>query len=230
MIGDIFSGEVVAEVDLTRNVFDNAWDRREWGVGILESYVRKIHGSEIIAHDNGNASGRLTGIKAFVYQGVKDLTYALIEPKNRWNKKVLITCAESNRDECHVCSGEVVYPTQQEQGGFGTTLGNAFARASIDPNQLKERLPSESDILIVEVNRHPKTKEPSVAPQYMESDPLFDGKKTMRIFHVVSSTGELRVGQKWRCQKTQDKPVEAGKKKGEISMIHINVEMLRKIA
>ena len=229
MIGDIFSGEVVAEVDLTKE-FNSAWDRREWGVKILENYVTKIHGREIIAHDNGNASGRLTGIKAFVQQGAKELTYELIEPKNRWNKKVLITCTELDRDECQSYSGELAHSTQQEQGEFSTSLGNAFARASINLDQLKKDLPSESDILIVEVNQHPKTKVPAVAPQYMESDPLFDGKKTCRIFHVVSSTGELRIGQKWRCHKTPGGPVETGKNSRDIHTIHINVALLRQIA
>lgn len=222
MIRDIFSGDVVGELTFPKEGFHDRWEKRDWGVKVLEEYVRKIHGRTIVAYDNGNPQGRLTGIKAFVQINEKHITYALIEPKKE-RGKVLIVRTESHAEEssCVECR----LPEKES----GNTLASAFTKANIDPDQLKQALPSEDEMLIVEINCHPKTNEPGIAPQYLDADPFLDGQKSMRIFHLVTANGELRVGQKWRCRRLQN-PVVAGANKKGIKMIHINVELMRAMA
>ena len=218
MAQDIFSGDVVKECDLPKKDFHGAWDRREWGVQLLREYVGKTHGRDITVHDNGNLQGRLTGIKAFVSVDNNVITYALIEPRDKWDRRILIVRTESARDECMYSDAHIITPSAPE------TFANAFARSNIDLQQLRESLPSEDDIMIVEINRHPKTKKPGIAPQYLDADPILDGQKSMRVFHPVFVKGELQIGQKWRCRKVSD-PVVAGKNKLDVPMVHINVAL-----
>lgn len=219
MVGDIFSGDVVGEYAFPKKGFTNPWDKRDWGIKILEEYVRKIHGRMISVYENGNRHGRLTGFKAFVQLGEKLITYALIEPKKKQDL-VLIVRTETHADEIT----SVEHRPSEDDGG--NTLASVFAKAKIDPDQLKKALPSEEDILVVEINHNRKTNSPGIAPQYLNEDPLLSGQKSMRVFYPVSVKGELQVGQKWRCRQVKD-PVVAGQNKHGVPMIHINVELMR---
>ncbi len=222
MVEDIFSGEVMGSPAFPKKGFLNAWDKRDWGIKVLEEYVRKIHGRTISAYDNGNRQGRLTGIKAFVQLGEKLITYALIEPKKKQDQ-VLIVRTESHVDELSTVE---CLPSENDSVN---TLASAFTKAKIDPDQLRQELPSKDELMVVEINHNRKTNSLGIAPQYLDEDPLLSGQKSMRVFYPVSVNGELQIGQKWRCRQTK-KPVVAGANKHGVPMIHINVELMRAMA
>lgn len=218
----IFNGTIAQELQLPDTTFQYPFLRREWGIKTLGNYVASIHGVENrdMVHDNGNASGRLTGIKTVVRLGGKLITYALIEPKKNSEGKILISKSEVHEEE-------VIFTRCPDVGGkLESPLAAALKKANVNVASL----PESAELVVLEVNQHPKTKKPALKPVKVKSDPLVGGKPSLRVFHVCNGDGSLAIGQRWQTRVKGAPVVTMGNKPGFIPVVHFNVDLLRVVA
>lgn len=215
----IFDGDKVHEIAFPVKGFDSCWEKREWGEKALSDYVAQFHG-RVQIYGNNNISGRLTGIKAIINQDKKEIVYALIEPKGRYQKKVLISKTEN------VLSGatawDVVEHEIKENKGF--TMADALNGLNLA--RLKEKLPEKAEVLTVVFNRHPKNNTLAIMPVYLDSDPVVNG-KSMRMFHLASHVPSLSDGQRWKAR-VRGNPIVGGSNKQGIPIVHVNVDLLER--
>lgn len=221
----IFSGEIVGEVNIPRTKFRSAYERKDWGKETLGTFVASFHGLQYrnAAHDNGNHAGRLTGIQIVICNGDKEIIYALIEPREKYQNKILITKVEHDLSKGSILDA-IDYEFRREQPEVKSPLALALEKAgALDA---KKSLPKKEDQVTLLVNHDLKKGVLGFVPHYFEKDPV-TGEKTMRIFHAKVSPKELELGQQWQGCIHRIIPTEKANKNGH-KIIHVEVEQLRK--
>lgn len=120
-----------------------------------------------------------------------------------------------------------IYQTKQNPEESGnSSLAAAFQKSGIE--KLRERLPEKADIITIEVNMHPVSKQACLKPQYLEKDPFLEGVPSMRMFHPVKSKGKrLFVGQAWKAR--IDDMAAGGLNKKDIRIVHVNIVLLETV-
>lgn len=218
----IFSGEIVGEVGLPRNC-SNA-EKKVWGIETLGAFVANLHGSRYrnAADDNDNRFGRLTGIQIVVCNGDKEIVYALVEPRERYQRRVLITKVERDLSEGTI--NDVVDYEHRERQEIKSPLALALEKAGA--LNVKASLPKKKDKVTLLVDYDRKKGVLGFIPHYYETDPV-TGEKTMRIFHAKVSPGELELGQQWLGCIRRIIPTKMANKNGH-RIVHVEVEELRK--
>lgn len=222
-MSNIFNGKIVNEISMPKKSLTNS-AKQDWGMEQLGIFVAVMHGVEYrnSAQCNGNKFGKLTGIQIHVQVSEKMLTYALIEPKQNPDKKVLISKSEEIIGGAGIM--DIIDHELKEGGELESPLAAAFRRASIN----KEVLPENKGLLILQVHKHPIKGIPALEPAYLENDDAVEGKKSMRIFYGKPPKGLLRVGQVWSARIKKIHPTNSENTKGAL-MVHVDVVLLEAV-